>query len=78
MVWIVLLTALTFDTRCWRERLFFGVLVVNFVIGFGLTVWKTAPAADVREARICTGTLWALAGLLSLTTVGREKAVGQR
>lgn len=78
VVWIVLLTALTFDTRCWRERLFFGVLVVNFVIGFGLTVWKTAPAADVREARICTGTLWALAGLLSLTTVGREKAVGQR
>lgn len=75
-VWIVLLTALTLDTRCVRERLFFGVLVLNFLLGFGLTVWKTAPAADVRTTRIATGTLWALAGLLSLMTVGREKKVG--
>jgi hypothetical protein len=72
-VWIVLLTALTVDTHCVRERLFFGVLVLNFLIGFGLTVWKMAPAQDVRTTRICTGVLWALAGVLSLTTVGREK-----
>ena len=76
VVWIVLLTALTLDTRCWRERLFFGLLVINFLIGFGLTVWKTAPAADVRTARIWTGALWALAGVLSLTTIGRVKKVG--
>ena len=73
VVWIVLLTALTVDTRCWRERLFFGVLVVNFLVGFGLTLWRTVPVADVRAARVGTGTLWALAGLLSLMTVGREK-----
>jgi hypothetical protein len=73
VVWIVLLTALTVDTRCWRERLFFGVLVMNFLAGFGLTVWRTIPGGDVRTARIGTGALWALAGLLSLTTVGREK-----
>ena len=73
VVWIVLLTALTVDTRCWRERFFFGLLVVNFLVGFGLTVWKAAPAQDVRTARICTGALWGLAGVLSLTTLGREK-----
>jgi len=73
VVWIVLLTALTVDTRCWRERLFFAVLVVNFLIGFGLTVWRTAPAAEVRTARMLTGVLWAAAGVISLTTVGREK-----
>lgn len=73
VVWIVLLSALTVDTRCWRERMFFGVLVANFLIGFGLTVWKTAPTADVRMTRVVTGALWAVAGLLSLTTVGREK-----
>ncbi len=44
VVWIVLLTALTFDTHCWRERLFFGVLVPIFWWVLGLTVWKTAPA----------------------------------
>ncbi|MGA9471258.1 MAG: hypothetical protein WBV36_02270 [Terriglobales bacterium] len=73
VVWIVLLTALTVDTRCWRERLFFGVLVVNFLVGFGLTLWRTIPVADVRMARVGTGALWALAGVLSLTTIGREK-----
>lgn len=78
VVWIVLLTALTIDTHCLRERLFFGLLVLNFLIGFGLTVWKTAPAANVRTARIVTGALWALAGLLSLLTVGREKKLEAR
>ena len=73
VVWIVLLTALTVDTRCWRERLFFGLLVINFLVGFGLTVWRTIPDGHVRTARIWTGALWALAGVLSLTTVGREK-----
>ena len=78
VVWIVLLTALTLDTHCVRERLFFGVLVLNFLIGFGLTVWKMAPAQDVRTARICTGALWALAGFLSLMTVGRERKLAVR
>jgi hypothetical protein len=57
------------DTRCLREHLFFGVLVVNFVVGFALTLWRTVPSADVRAARLGTGALWALAALVSLTTV---------
>ena len=71
VVWVVLLVALLTDTRCLRERLFFGVLVINFVAGFCLTVWHHVPPADVRIGRIGTGALWGLAGLLSLTTVGR-------
>ena len=76
VVWILLLGGLTFDTRCLRERLFFGVLVVAFVVGCALTLWRTVPAADVRTARIGTGVLWALAALLSLTTVGRAISAG--
>jgi len=74
IVWIILLSGLTFDTRCLRERLFFGVLVVNFVAGFALTIWRTVPAADVRVARIGTGALWALAALLSLVTLRNPEA----
>jgi hypothetical protein len=74
VVWILLLTGLALDTRCLRERLFFGVLVVNFLIGCGLTLWYNIPSADVRMARIGTGALWAVAALLSLTTLGRAKA----
>jgi hypothetical protein len=69
LVWIILLAALAFDTRCLRERLFFGVLVANFVVGCILTLWHTIPSADIRSARIGTGALWAIAALLSLTTL---------
>jgi hypothetical protein len=70
IVWILLLASLALDTRCLRERLFFGVLVINFVIGCGLTLWSKIPSADVRTARIGTGVLWALAAVVSLTTLG--------
>jgi len=77
VVWIVLLGALAVDTKCLRERLFFAVLMIDFFVGFGLTLWRHIPAADVRAARLGTGALWALAAVLSLTTLGREKE-GQR
>lgn len=76
IVWILVLVGLMLDTRCLRERLFFGVLVANFVTGLGLTLWSTIPSGQVHNARIATGGLWALAALMSLTTVGRAKAVG--
>ncbi len=71
IVWIILLAGLALDTRCLRERLFFGLLVINFVAGCGLTLWSNIPSADVRAARIGTGALWAVAALVSLTTLGR-------
>ena len=70
IVWILLLAGLALDTRCRRERVFFGLLVVNFAIGCGLTLWYNVPSAEVRTARIGTGALWALAALVSLTTLG--------
>jgi len=71
IVWILLLAGLAVDTRCLRERVFFGLLLVNFVAGCGLTLWRNIPSTDVRAARIGTGALWALAALASLTTLGR-------
>jgi hypothetical protein len=70
IVWILLLIGLALDTRCLRERVFFGLLVSNFVIGCGLTLWSGISSADVRTARITTGALWAAAALVSLTTLG--------
>lgn len=75
LVWIVLLGTLAFDTRCVRERIFFGALLVNFLIGLGLTLWGGIPEADVRTARLGTGALWSLGALMSLTTVGRAGKV---
>lgn len=70
IVWILLLAGLALDTRCPRERVFFGLLVINFVVGCGLTLWSNVPSAAVRTARIGTGALWAAAALVSLTTLG--------
>jgi hypothetical protein len=70
IVWILLLSALAIDTRCLRERVFFGILVINFLVGFGLTLWHNVPALEVRSARMAIGTLWALAALVSLITIG--------
>ena len=69
VVWILLLVGLAFDTRCMRERAFFGVLVINFVVGCSLTLWRNVPPADILTARAGTGALWALAALVSLTTL---------
>ena len=69
VVWIVLLIGLMLDTHCLRERIFFGVLVLNFVAGFGLTLWRAVSPAQVHNARIGTGGLWAVAALVSLTTL---------
>ena len=43
LVWIILLGALTFDTRCLREQVFFGVLVINFLAGCGLRCGAAFP-----------------------------------
>ena len=77
IVWVLLLTALMIDTRCLRERAFFGLLVLNFVIGLTLTLWRSVPIADVRTARIGTGALWALAALVSLATLGGTRSAGE-
>jgi len=78
IVWILLLAGLALDTRCLRERLFFSLLVVNFVVGCGLTLWHSAPSANVRTARIGTGTLWTLAALVSLTTLWKATQLQRR
>ena len=82
IVWILLLAGVAVDTRCLRERVFFSLLVINFVVGCGLTLWRNIPSADVRTARIGTGALWAVAALVSLTTLGsapepRRNGAGQ-
>jgi hypothetical protein len=70
-VWIVLLAGLLSETRCWRERAFFGLLFLNFLLGLVLAAWRTAPASTIREAREVSLGLWIFSVVASLTTVSR-------
>jgi hypothetical protein len=64
-VWVLLLAGLTSATRCWRERVFFALVLANFALGFGLTVWAGAPREAVRDVRVISSVLWGLAAVAS-------------
>ncbi len=73
-IWMVLIGGLLTETRCWRERIFFGLALLNFVLGFAVSAWSSAPEQAVRQLRIASTVLWALAAVASLTTTFGSKA----
>jgi len=74
-VWLVLAAGLLSETRCWRERTFFGLLAAIFLIGLVLSVWTSAQPAAARYAREASLALWCLAALASLTTLAHPKTL---
>jgi hypothetical protein len=68
-IWVVLMSGLLNETRCWRERIFFGLVLTNFVLGFALVMWGAAPNDVVREVRIVSVVLWSLAAAASVVVV---------
>jgi hypothetical protein len=65
-VWVLLMAGLARETRCWRERVFFGLVLTNFGFGFLVSVWTNASDEMVRELRIISTGLWGAAALVSL------------
>jgi|SRR5690348_13117493 len=65
-IWVLLMGGLLSETRCWRERIFFGLVLTNFALGFALVIWSAAPNNAVREVRMISAALWALAAAVSL------------
>ena len=78
-VWVLLMLGLLSETRCWRERGFFGLVLANFVLGFGLATFKTASVQPVRELRMAATMLWSAAALVSLAiTFSPAKPMNQK
>jgi hypothetical protein len=73
-VWVVLIGGLLTETLCWRERIFFGIALLTFLLGFAFAAWSSAPEHAVRQLRIASTVLWALAAVASLTTTFGSKA----
>lgn len=70
-VWIVLLLGLLSEVRCRRERIFFGLVLVNLAIGFAFSLWDAAPVHRAGEAREMVLALWLLAAVAGLMTLAR-------
>ena len=64
-IWVLLLAGLWSETRCWRERIFFALVLANFTLGFVVAMWRAAPAATIHQVRLITTALWSLAALVS-------------
>jgi hypothetical protein len=80
-IWILLMGGLLSETRCWRERIFFGLVLTNFVLGFALVIWNAAPGDAVRNVRIISAVLWGLAAAVSLIVTfssGTPSAVAKK
>jgi len=74
-VWIMLVLGLISETRCWRERVFFGLVFLNLATGFAFSLWTAAPLNYALDSREVSFVLWILAALASLTTLLHPREV---
>jgi len=74
-VWIMLVLGLISETRCWRERVFFGLVLLNLAAGFAFSLWTAAPSNYARDSRDVSFVLWILAALASLMTLAHPREV---
>lgn len=68
-VWVVFAAGVISETRCWRESLFFSLLLIVLIIGLVFSAWSSARPATMRHAHEVSLALWSLAALASLTTI---------
>jgi hypothetical protein len=67
-VWTVVIGGLLTETCCWRERIFFSLMLLILLLGLAFSAWSNAPEHAVRQLRIAATALWAVAAIASLTT----------
>jgi len=73
LVWTGLALGLVSETRCSRERVFFGLALLNLAIGFVFSLWDAAPLNYARESREVALLIWVLAAAASLATLAHPK-----
>lgn len=66
LIWMLFMIGLITETRCWKERLFFALVLTNFTFAFAMGLWAGAPGSVVRETRLISAAAWAAAALVSL------------
>ncbi|HET7207404.1 MAG TPA: hypothetical protein VFI95_12575 [Terriglobales bacterium] len=66
LVWVLFMAGLITETRCWKERLFFALVLANFALAFGMGLVPESAHSIVTSTRTISAGLWSLAALLSL------------
>lgn len=76
-VWVVFLLVLVSETRCFRERLLFAILIANFALGLAVAASPVLQAA-ATTARQVSLALWIVGALYSLSFVFRAEPKSQK
>jgi hypothetical protein len=69
LIWVIFLVGLLTETRCWKELLFFCLVLINFCTASVMGLWKAAPPALVIRSRELSAGIWALAACVSLLLI---------
>jgi hypothetical protein len=74
-VWLLLLAGIIPETRCWRERVLFTLVLTNCAVGLTVCLWNSIPFGIIHEARELSLALWLLACVAGfMTLLGSGKA----
>ena len=73
VVWLAFLIGLLTETRCWKERVFFVLVFINFGLAFVMGIWSRATDLVVQRTRVFSAVLWGLAALVSFLLIFTRK-----
>jgi hypothetical protein len=81
LVWTALAAGAISEVRCWRERVLFALLFLQFLLGSIFSIWTSASFNLTLKGRWFSLLLWILATTLSLLAVfgrGRKSNTGSQ
>jgi hypothetical protein len=68
-VWVLFMLGLITETRCWKERMFFSLVLANFALASVMGLWISAPLALINQTRMLSAALWVGAGVVSFALI---------
>jgi hypothetical protein len=79
LVWMMFAAVAISEVRCWRERVLFALLLLQFLLGCVFSFWASASLNLTREVRWFSLLLWVLAAGLGIAVLfgsGKKTATG--
>jgi hypothetical protein len=74
LVWVVFLVGLLSETRCWKEWIFFSLVLINFGLASVMGAWSSAPVTTVMKSRELSAAVWGLAAVISFLLIFTRKS----
>lgn len=78
LVWVVFLVGLITETHCWKEWIFFSLVLVNFALASVMGVWSSASVAAVTKTREFSAAMWGVAALVSFLLIFTKRSPSKK